>query len=343
MHKGNWLSYFKLTDIIEYAFYLESQNVIGEFYLREDDIKKYIYFYLVSNNKQQHANKKSIITICKEKYLDGIYKDEDTIFIMDDPYFRSFYERILEHYSKFNYGKTIEAELKRGNIKKRYEGNQIYDFQMHEFDALEELFLETTYKRIRSNKLHNIKYTDYEMLVNELKDRIKNSDLEFKNIQLYKLEKRFNLELIKCMLTVIAKTKKKERKNVIKDLILTFLIPEIDTRQKYLEIYCELNNDEKLKWRREIIHLSTIFIPRVIITSTELIDMLFRDGEVYNLTDKEETEFKKIYYDEKYVNEYKINKDFKNIHFKELMVEIQNINDKFRTTVDEIIKKIKRN
>lgn len=318
-----------LWDIIDLAYFIESQTVTGKFYMKESEIKKFVYFVLIANYKQSLNESRPIIDICVDKHYDSKYKNMKSYELIEDKKFKNYYEQQLDHFHKYNYSNKIRSESRKGNIRSRYEGNRVFDFQMHEFDVLEYFFYDITYKRIRSNKHHNIKYEEYFEFVNALKDDIKQSDNKYKNVQLYKLERKFFLELIKSILIVINKTKPVNRQKVIKDLLLTTKIPEIDTRQRYVKVYEELSEEKRVLWVNEINGLVDHFLKRLIKRVNILIDTYNLRNSIFKLTEFEEKTFSRIYADKKYCNDYKIDKDFKNIHFKKLMIEIEKYNNNF--------------
>src|SRR5690606_20678532 len=153
-----------------------------------------------------------------------------------------------DHFNHMN----VENQLVSG---KGWKSRDIYEFQTEEAKILEESYHDLTYKRMRSNRISKIKLHEYRQVVEVLKENILEDKFENQSLRLYKLEKRFNLELIKHIL----KVKREINQMVIKDLILTMGIPDIEGRHEYVKRYKRIIERSLMPWRMEVTSLPVFF------------------------------------------------------------------------------------
>ncbi|MGB4430527.1 MAG: hypothetical protein WBJ15_01605 [Limnochordia bacterium] len=221
-----------------------------------------------------------------------------------------YYDRFNDHFNLMN----VENMLTKGE---GWKPRDIYAFQDNEVKVLEENFHEETYKRIRRNSLHLIDFKNYEKLVEILKAEISEDDLENQSVRLYKLEKRFNLEIIKTIL----KAKNQIEKMILEDLILVMMIPDIEGRHEYVELYQTMLEQIALVWRNQILNLVVIL--------SETISR-FKDTypppKGFGSRDDIPHPERHIYREGRYMSESKFEEDFDESDFKDLMEEIKRIN-----------------
>lgn len=344
------MSNINLRRIIREEIWMASLHYGG--IIPHDVLYRHIFFHIVTWVKQMQVEKARQFTTVvqyaeqKKNVERGALYDGDN----RDP----LLDRTYDHFTKMNHFKELEL-LSNRKIKEEtkpyYQEQPIYQYQYDEFRVLEEKFgdpdvnkaADITYKRIRSNNLHKIKFSDYQKFVEELKDIVEISNEISHNIGYYKLEKRLNFELIKTLCKVVRRLEKAKKysPSLIPPLLKLMLLPDLVARQHYAEQY-ELiifGSSDKLEgdlgqWAGKA--YCHIFLLEQCIRSVQnkLVDRM----EHINLVDYED-EFCKIYAKNTFSSSYSLGTDFLEKNFKLVMSAIAELNsNEWDKVVDEINK-----
>lgn len=334
----------KISTIIEEKIMIQhSLLVTGQFYVGLEPIYKYINFYMTAKYiESNYMNKcKNLKEISNEKIEEYNIKDIDKI---------SFYEQIHHFYSVINQERKLESknkkeefknsnrQVQKNKLKDRYKGVNIYNKNEAEFNSLHRIYAykkidknnlklknaNVTYKRIRDYNLQNINFKNYSSYIDLLKGDIEESELDFKNIQYYKLEKRLAYNLIKDICATYKKVKDEDKKDFIEYSILVGNLPLLDVRSKYLDLYIKYTDKEsrnRIKMEVEGLFRFITYTIKAVIYEKEL---LKESGE--------KIEFDIEVFKDWYIDDYKSNKkfgiDFTAKEFNEVMIGLNKINRK---------------
>ena len=305
-----------------------------------DVLYRHIFFHVITWIKQKRTEKAGKFTTVV-KYAEqkkSVKRGE----LYDDEKREPLLDRTYDHFTKMNHFKELELLYNRKtkkNDKFYYQEHPIYEYQYEEFQVLEKKFgdpdadkiADLTYKRIRSNNLHKIRFSEYQNFIEELKEVIEASNEVSHNISYYKLEKRLNFEFIKTLCKVIRRLEKAKKNSpiLIPPLLKLMMCPDLVARQQYAEQY-ELilfGPSNKLatdlgQWaHKAYIH---IFLLGKCIESVQ--KRLVNCIDKINLIDYED-EFCKIYADNTFSSPYVLGTDFLDKNFKLLMCALEKFNN----------------
>lgn len=273
-----------------------------KYILNKEQMLRFIQFFASADLEHQHqiveGNARSITDFVKQEIKHPHETHEYA------------YDKFNDHFNRMNFENT----LTKGEA---WKSRDIFEFQTREAKILEEHYHDKAYKQMRSNRIDLIKFHEYQDLVETLKDEIKEDDIENQSIRLYKLERRFNLEIIKTIL----KTKNEIEKMVLKDLILVMGIPDIEGRHEYVKRYQKLFLHGVQKWRYEVVSLAGFF-SRIISAFRVAFPAKRGSRTIFNSSNKA----RDIYLEEGYLSECTIGEDFEESDFTDLMVELRKIN-----------------
>jgi uncharacterized small protein (DUF1192 family) len=342
---------------------LAAKMVRGQFHIGLEAVKKYVMFWCMANHlqKQQENQKMSILQYAQGK-LRLTEKEREKLQPEKIEKLRAnFYERKIDHYHTLNAENKVRHLLlheqeshdrmikkaknqnEKGNAR-RFEGNTLFPYQIDEFSVLdaikegehEDVKANKTYKRIVSEKgyLGLMTFKEFKEYVEVLTEEIERSDDTYKNIRYYKLEKRLGFEALKSVLKALADCRERDEVPIgiaLKDLSLVLHLPFLSERQRYAEVYPELNVEEQMKWRLEIQGLLT-FVKTCLVTVQYIIHESKTKEDIFDEQDWEQ--FKTIYLPDTFRNDYKQRKDFSSEDFTLFMKEL----DKQNTQVMQQIK-----
>ncbi|MCE4049914.1 hypothetical protein [Bacillus sp. Au-Bac7] len=330
--------YEKVKQIIETETEGKRPFIVGV-----EPIINYVCFYFISIHLQNHKYNKSTSIY---KYSNNMFeKQNQGIQLLEAEYERfkfNEYENTLDFFNRINYEKKLELlerqvqeskqrkyKLNRGmNLKgnsARYQGNKLMEYQIYEFKGMlktkSSQNLTKTYKRLVSDKfyLSKITFKEYKMFIETEKERIRKSSLEHKNIQFYKLEKRLGFELTKCISRGIKRLRNCKNVNLkaaISDLLALNLIPLIDVRCNYVDLYTA--SEDLYMWKKEITSLDMLIKQAI-----NYIFIYLDVSDPNSISEEDWKRFEMIYRDGSYENNYLIRKDFNSEDFT-LYMEVLN-------------------
>lgn len=312
-----------------------SRYFTGEFHVGLDPIKEYVYFYCVVFSLQSIDNKYNLsefqnMLVKENTHLDIGFYD----FIAD-------YNKVAHHYINLNH-KTQKDYYERQRLEKqkgkmeRFKGKDLYRFQEDEFLDLMKIKhdnkgkLNRTYKRIVSEKgyLSRMTFTDLHKYNDHLYNQIDSGD-PYSNIRYYKLEKMLNFELIKSILASLSVCRRSstfDEENVLNDLLMVAELPLIADRQKYVELYPELNWAEIQIWKEEVQNSIILHIKWSIVAVLKWV----QESDYSILDNVDWNKFSTIYAPPTYKSNYLLRKDFSADDFHLLMKHLDNRNNSVR-------------
>ena len=249
-------------------------------YISLENVKKYVRFYFWVKHLQSLEPTYSITDVNKM-----IIKDmglEERFYLNGQPTcaMDSYNERGTHQYHKINPRTQKEEKLRSEKIK-NMSGNccknrridlkksQIHQYKIHRHikdkgDYLREgnsdaelEKLSTTITRIskypKNNSLLSFKRL-YEYYISRTDD----PDVISKSLEYYHLEISLNYNLLVSILVHVSKNCHSEEKALesISDLQFLFLNPLVDQRQKYVELYFELDDEKKKNFVNELVELN---------------------------------------------------------------------------------------
>ena len=341
-------------------------NINGEFYIGMEPIVDFVFFYCITNERQekQKKNYKNILEYSKENFILDEKERKNLTEEMQDALFKSAYEKKLYYFNTLN-SKSMLNKIKRTELEKkiraikqqkgqnldgnaqRFKGLEIFSFQEDELTTLvsikqgdyDDKKANMTYKRLVSEKgyLHHLKFKEYTNFVDILRKEIKEMPMGNKNVQLYKLEKTLNYELLKCTAVALNQSKQTstfDEESVIRDLLLVFGLPFLEARQQYTMIYPQLNKADRDNWRREVQGL-TCFTMDCITVLVKTLQGVYEPM----LTKEDLKRLNNLYLSESFKNDYIQRKDFNAEDFKSILNVLDSMNS---IAFEEEIQKIKK-
>lgn len=345
--------------------------VYGEFLIKLDVFVDYLFFHIVADEIQKSAEGDVVsfrqymqadLSAVQEK-LEEKLKNVDDV----DRAVRNIYEQKLYQFNNMNIENQLkyqtrikeQAQLRaktrkenanpEGNSARFKDHTEIYPFQTHELDALlgisdkkndsdEINKIRSTLKKLTSpkGKLQNIKFHDMKNAIDFLRMAfLQDDNVQYKNIQEYKLEKRLNFETIKVIAKVIEDDYRlgaqrllkkfsegqlrEMQKDLIRQLALIMNIPLLGVREEYMNAYLNSLDDPYADqtWKTELQSI----INYIQIAYRIWLNQLDKNPELRKqiLTDENLSYFKSLYTFDSFDSQYDIEKDFSNETFKLVM------------------------
>lgn len=337
------MNLINIEDVVDYHVSLLYNTIVhNNFYIKFDSILNFVEFYVTYELYLKVEELNSYKSL-KQLSEDAINKYE--IHSMDKV---SFYEQTQHCYSvmtdktkedhKLNKEKFMSSNSKEKSTKlgERYKGKKIYETVQKDFESLQKIYTykkidsndyklkvdNTTYKRLREKKSHNIKFDEYKHFVEGLKEDILESNFEYKGIQYYKIEKRMTYELIKTICANYVKIKEEDKNKFIKYTVLVANLPLIDVRHNYVDVYAisnEIGRDKCIREVEGLLRFINMCVENVMI---ECENLNLQNVKIeYNIE-----KFKRSYINN-YMSKYKEDNDFKRKHFKEVVRKLQDIRE----------------
>ncbi|WP_411679594.1 hypothetical protein [Clostridium thailandense] len=299
----SWNSLNTIPDLINYEqkLFKKSYPYIPIPQKTWTNIKGYIYFCIVRHYLEYDINKKT--SNCKDLIGEfyGCTKENKEY---DSK--RGEIDRIANKISKINSG-YIDSDkyLKTGNTNANNLSNYYKFSQRQKLELMDGLKQNeakdtstyNTYRNILNNKYKKIKFKEYEDLVNWFKKEIEKSDYEFKNIRLYELEYYLNFEQLKNISSFLSLFDNKNRKkNIVKNLLTSLDIPDINNRIKCMFNYIHLKNaDDIIDWIDGNYFLFSVICPAIINNIRRSMDYYYTKEQIGQLIEREKNFFMLIY------------------------------------------------
>jgi hypothetical protein len=341
-----------LLDIVEQKVESLARIIVkGKFHIGLDAVKRYVLFWCMTNYIQEQEENQEMSIFQYAQSVNPLKLKDNKDLYLDDKVkeWNKFYERKVDHYNTLNAENKVkllirqkqewhdqmkQKEEKGKGKERRFEGLSLFPFQRNEFavlDGIKEMRkpfneLNRTYKRIVSDKgyLSKMTFAQYKDFVSHLKDEINQSQDLLKNIQYYKLEKRLGFEAMKAVLKSLhdcRKTNHVTAEIAVRDLTTVLQLPFLSERQRYAEVYPELSEQGRVRWRLELQGIQA-FVQRCIL----MVRSKLAESKGAILHPKDWEHFQGLYLPETYENDYKLRKDFRAEEFSLLMTELDKQN-----------------